>query len=117
MQRLSAAAALALCVGSFSAYLAYRLLGGADQVKQFSTHWLGPALGARLGWSEDFLSLLGSRAESNLQNALARLATDLLEVDLADNVHERCDLSAVHGGRSDVGGIATCCDRARNTAL
>ena len=55
-QRLSAAAALALCVGTFSAYLAYRLLGGADQVKQFSTHWLGPALGARLGWSEDFLS-------------------------------------------------------------
>ena len=55
-QRLSEAAALALCVGTFSAYLAYRLLGGADQVKQFSTHWLGPALGARLGWSEDFLS-------------------------------------------------------------
>lgn len=55
-QRLSEAAALALCVGTFIAYLAYRLLGGADQVKQFSTHWLGPALGARLGWSEDFLS-------------------------------------------------------------
>ncbi len=48
-QRLSEAAALALCVGTFSAYLAYRLLGGADQVKQFSTHWLGPGRAALRG--------------------------------------------------------------------
>lgn len=55
-QRLSASTALALCVATFTAYLAYRLLDGADRVDQFSTQWLGPAVGAQLGWSTHFLS-------------------------------------------------------------
>lgn len=55
-QRLSTAAARALCASTFVAYLVYRLLDGAQQIEQFTAPWIGPALVEQLGWSAHFLN-------------------------------------------------------------
>ncbi|KQP18118.1 hypothetical protein ASF43_09755 [Pseudorhodoferax sp. Leaf267] len=54
-QRLTAGAALVLCVATLAAYLAYRLLDAEAWLDALTAHWFGPGLNEALGWSEHLL--------------------------------------------------------------